>query len=183
MILIVGAGIAGLTLGLTLQQIGQPFRIFERVAALRPLGVGINLQPNAVRELIDLGLGEELDRIGVRTRHYGFYTTSGRAIWVEPRGLAAGYAWPQYSIHRGALQMLLHRTLVARAGPECVITGQRATGFDGATLHLDGASVQGTLIVAADGIHSAIRRQMYPAEGAPIWKGAILWRGTTRARE
>ena len=116
-VLIAGAGIAGLTLGLTLHQIGVPFRILESVRELRPLGVGINLQPNAVRELLDLGLGDDLDRIGVRTRQYGFYSKTGRTIWEEPRGLAAGYRWPQYSIHRGRLQMLLAKRLVERAAP------------------------------------------------------------------
>lgn len=190
-VLIAGAGIAGLTLGLTLHQIGVPFRVFEAVRALRPLGVGINLQPNAVRELLDLGLGPDLDRIGVRTRQYGFYSRTGRPIWEEPRGLAAGYRWPQYSIHRGRLQMLLAETLVARAGAGCLVTGARATGFetgaDAARLHLtteDGPRVEeGALIVAADGIHSALRAQMFPEEGPPIWKGAILWRGTTPAPE
>lgn len=188
-VMIAGAGIAGLTLGLTLHQIGVPFRIFESVRDLRPMGVGINLQPNAVRELIDLGLGPALDEIGVRTRQYGFYSTSGRAIWEEPRGLAAGYRWPQYSIHRGRLQMLLAETLMQRAGADCIATGHRVTGFDtGDTearlmiLSESGASTaRGTLVVAADGIHSAVRRQMYPEEGPPVWKGAILWRGTTLA--
>jgi 2-polyprenyl-6-methoxyphenol hydroxylase-like FAD-dependent oxidoreductase len=184
-ILIAGAGIAGLTLGLTLHQIGAPFRIFEAVRDLRPLGVGINLQPNAVRELIDLGLGADLDRIGVRTRQYGFYTKTGLPIWVEPRGLAAGYAWPQYSVHRGALQMLLAQRLAERAGEGCLVTGARATGFApedaGAVLRLEGGEARGDLIVAADGIHSAVRRQMYPAEGPPVWKGIVIWRGTTRA--
>ncbi|WP_323039362.1 flavin-dependent oxidoreductase [Gemmobacter sp.] len=184
-VLIAGAGIAGLTLGLTLHQIGVPFRIHESVRALRPLGVGINLQPNAVRELRDLGLGDDLDRIGVRTRQYGFYSKSGRTIWEEPRGLAAGYRWPQYSVHRGRLQMLLAERLVERAGADVLVTGSRATGYRAgagdATLLLDGAEETGALLVAADGIHSAIRRQMYPAEGAPIWAGAVLWRGTTQA--
>lgn len=188
-VLIAGAGIAGLTLGLTLHQIGVPFRIYEAVRQLRPLGVGINLQPNAVRELFDLGLADDLDGLGVRTRQYGFYTKTGREIWTEPRGLAAGYRWPQYSIHRGAFQMLLARRLVERAGPDCIVTGHRATGFDtdasGAVLHLvsdaGDVSVRGDLIVAADGIHSAIRRQMQPQEGPPVWGGAILWRATTQA--
>ena len=186
MILIVGAGIAGLTLGLTLHQLGLPFRIFERVAGLRPLGVGINIQPNAVRELFDLGLEAELDRIGIRTRQYGFYTKTGLPIWVEPRGLAAGYAWPQFSLHRGQFQMLLLKALQDRAG-DVVETDAAVAGFEtddrGATLILtDGRRVSGDLAIAADGIHSAIRKQMVPHEGEPIWNGAIMWRGTSPGR-
>ena len=189
-VLIAGAGIAGLSLGLTLHQIGVPFRIYESVPALQPLGVGINLQPSAVRELFDLGLQAELEALGVKTRSYGFHTKSGREIWTEPRGTWAGYHWPQYSVHRGAFQMMLYRTLIQRAGADSVVTNSRATGFttaDGkAALHLQTASgrssVEGRLIVAADGIHSAIRHQMYPDEGAPIWAGAILWRGTSQAK-
>ena len=189
-VLIPGAGIAGLTLGLTLHQIGVPFRIFEKTAELTPLGVGINLQPNAVRELLDLGLEAMLDEVGVRTREYGFYSKYGREIWVEPRGTWAGYRWPQYSVHRGHLQMALLAELLKRAGPESVVTGHRAVGFEStdsaAVLRLENGkdllSIAGDLIVAGDGIHSAIRSQMYPDEGAPIWNGAVLWRGTTQAR-
>lgn len=186
-ILIAGAGIAGLVMGLTAHQLGLPFRIYERVAEPRPLGVGINLQPNAVRELIDLGLEAELDRIGIRTRQYGFYTKTGREIWAEPRGLWAGYAWPQFSVHRGRFQMMLLGVLRARAGADCVETGAAVAGFEttdtGAALILtDGRRVAGRVALAADGIHSAIRRQMVPAEGEPIWNGAIMWRGTAPGR-
>lgn len=185
-VLIAGGGIAGLTLGLTLHQIGVPFRIFEATRDIRPLGVGINLQPNAVRELFDLGLADDLERIGVRTRQYGFYSKLGNRIWEEPRGTWAGYNWPQYSVHRGHLQVLLHETLIARAGDDCVRTGQRATGFDtspdGASLLLaHGAVARGDLVIAADGIHSALRAQMVPDEGPPIWNGRVLWRATTQA--
>jgi 2-polyprenyl-6-methoxyphenol hydroxylase-like FAD-dependent oxidoreductase len=185
-ILIAGAGIAGLSLGLTLHQIGLPFRIYEAAAEIKPLGVGINLQPNAVRELFDLGLEAELDAIGVRTRQLGFYSKFGHTIWEEPRGERAGYAWPQFSVHRGELQMMLYRALIARAGADCIVTGARAKGFEtgaeGATLILeDGRRIPGDLIIAADGIHSALRTQMYPDEGAPIWDGRILWRATTQA--
>ena len=184
-VLIAGAGIAGLTLGLTLHQIGVPFRIFEAVRQLKPMGVGINLQPNAVRELMDLGLTDQLTGIGVSTQSLGFYSKFGHEIWTEPRGTAAGYRWPQFSVHRGQLQMLLYETLVARAGQASVVTGHRATGFSGGSLHLETTNgpreMGAALIVAADGIHSAVRRQMYPEEGSPVWGGAILWRGTTRA--
>lgn len=190
-VLIAGGGIAGLALGLTLHQIGVPFRIFEQVRALKPLGVGINLQPSAVRELYDLGLQEQLEDIGVRTKDYGMYTKKGLHVWTEPRGAFAGYNWPQYSVHRGKLHMMLYDALVTRAGNEVVETGWKAVGFenlpDGAALQLQNAQGEtrteaGTLIVGADGIHSAIRAQMAPEEGPPIWGGAVMWRGTTRAR-
>lgn len=185
MILIAGGGIAGLALGLTLHQLGLEFRIFERVSDPKPLGVGINLQPNAVRELFDLGLEPLLDQIGLRTRQYGFYTKTGLPIWVEPRGLAAGYAWPQFSIHRGQFHMGLLQTLRERAG-DVVETGAAVAGFQtddhGVTLILaDGRRVTGDVAIAADGIHSAIRRQMVPTEGDPIWNGAVMWRGTSLA--
>ncbi|TNJ41434.1 flavin-dependent oxidoreductase [Phaeobacter sp. B1627] len=185
-VLIAGGGIAGLTLGLTLHQIGVPFRVFEATQTLKPMGVGINLQPNAVRELFDLGLEADLDAIGVRTRSLGFYSKLGHTIWEEPRGMAAGYAWPQFSVHRGALQMLLYETLIARAGADVIETDARATGCEEAgnraILHLEGGRQEtGTLLLAADGIHSALRAQFFPQEGPPIWDGRILWRATTRA--
>ena len=184
-VLIAGGGIAGLTLGLTLHQIGVPFHIFEAAREIRPMGVGINLQPNAVRELLDLGLEDELDAIGVKTRQYGFYSKHGATIWEEPRGIWAGYDWPQYSVHRGHLQVMLYNALIRRAGVKCVTTGARVMGFknsgDRAALLLEnGDKVSGDLIIAADGIHSALRAQMYPNEGPPIWNGRVLWRATTQ---
>ena len=185
-ILISGAGIAGLTLGLTLHQIGVPFRVFEAVRQLKPLGVGVNLQPNAVRELMEMGLADMLDSVGVRTRDYGLYSKTGGHIWTEPRGRDAGYLWPQYSVHRGALQMALAEELIRRAGPDCIVTDAACAGYEvrrgRSVLRLkDGREIAGDLLVAADGIHSPVRAQMYPDEGAPIWGGAILWRGTTQA--
>ena len=189
-VMIAGAGIAGLTLGLALHRLGIPFRIHEAVAEVAPLGVGINVQSHAVRELFALGLEDVLDDIGVRTRDYGFYTTSGREIWVEPRGRSAGYDWPQYSIHRGRLQVALVDALIERAGADVLHTGRRlegyATGRDGVVARFstpDGASVEekAEALIAADGIRSAARAQANPHEGEPIWNGAILWRGTTRA--
>lgn len=183
-VLIAGGGIAGLALGLTLHQIGVAFRVFEASGAIRPLGVGINLQPNAVRELFDLGLEAGLDQIGVRTREYGFYSKFGHEIWVEPRGAAAGYDWPQFSVHRGRLQMLLYETLIARAGADSVVTGARAIGFetgDQARLLLENGAVEGDVLIGCDGIKSAIRARMVPGEGPPIWNGAVLWRAISRA--
>jgi 2-polyprenyl-6-methoxyphenol hydroxylase and related FAD-dependent oxidoreductases len=190
-ILVAGGGIAGLTFALTCHQVGLDVVVFEQVEALRPLGVGINLQPNAVRELIEMGLGDRLERIGVRTREVAYFSKRGRPIWAEPRGLFAGYNWPQYSVHRGKLQMLLMDAVRERLGPDAVVAGWKAVGFetgpDGATLHLKdrtGATMSrtGSLVLGADGIHSAIRAQMNPTEGPPVWGGAVLWRATSLAK-
>jgi 2-polyprenyl-6-methoxyphenol hydroxylase-like FAD-dependent oxidoreductase len=163
--------------------------VFESVAELQPLGVGINLQPNAVRELYDLGLGAEvLDTIGIQAREWALVGRNGNDVYAEPRGLLAGYRWPQYSVHRGQLQMLLYRTVLERLGPNAVRLGHRVTGYrhaDGgvrAQVHTrDGQTmdVPGRLLVAADGLHSAVRAQMHPQQPPIQWGGAIMWRGTT----
>lgn len=187
-VLVAGGGIAGLTMALTCHQIGVPVKVFESSRELRPLGVGINLQPNAVRELMELGLEHQLPKIGVATKEYGFYTKTGLEIWNEPRGLDAGYKWPQYSVHRGELQMLLYRKVLERLGPDAMVTGARATGFrnesQSVKLHYERNgqrhTAEGSVLIGADGLHSAIRAQMVPDEGPPLWSGAILWRGATK---
>jgi 2-polyprenyl-6-methoxyphenol hydroxylase-like FAD-dependent oxidoreductase len=191
-VLIAGGGIGGLTLALSLHQIGVPCRVFESVSELKPLGVGINVLPHAVRELIELGLLDKLDSIGVRTKELAFFSKYGKPIWSEPRGLEAGYTWPQFSVHRGQLQQILLDTAIERLGADNVLTshhlvdwsetpeGIRANFIDKATSKAAG-SYDGTLLIAADGIHSAIREKLYPQEGAPLWNGRILWRGITEA--
>ncbi|WP_413763216.1 flavin-dependent oxidoreductase [Variovorax sp. Varisp41] len=188
-VLIAGGGIGGLSLALTLHQIGVPCRVLEAVPALQPLGVGINLQPNAVRELHELGIGNDLlDRIGIQAREWALVGRNGNEVYAEPRGLRAGYRWPQYSLHRGELQMLLYRTALERLGPDAIQLGQRVTGYrngeQGVTALVESrdgqrSEVEGRLLVAADGLHSAVRAQMHPRQPPIQWGGAIMWRGTT----
>ena len=120
-VLIAGGGIGGLTLALSLHQIGIPCRLFESVAELKPLGVGINVLPHAVRELIELGLLDKLDAAGVRTKELSYFSKHGKPIWTEPRGLEAGYKWPQFSIHRGTLHQILLDTVIERLGRDNVL--------------------------------------------------------------
>ena len=193
-VLIAGAGIGGLSVALTLHQIGVPCVVFESVADIKPLGVGINLQPNAVRELYELGFGSEsLDTIGVQTRELVLVGLNGNEVYSEPRGLKAGYKWPQYSVHRGELQMLLYRAALERLGATSIRTGLKVTGYrnhpdgKGVTALLqsrDGnrSEVEGSLLIAADGLHSAVRQQMYPEQPPIQWGGAIMWRGVTRGK-
>jgi len=189
-VLIAGGGIGGLTLALSLHQIGVPVRVFESVPQLRPLGVGINVLPHAVRELVELGLMDKLDASGVRTKELAYFSKRGQPIWSEPRGLDAGYKWPQFSIHRGILQQILLDAATERLGADNILTshhlsdwtetpnGVRAGFIDRATDKPAGA-YEGDILIAADGIHSAVREKLYPNEGPPIWNGRILWRGIT----
>jgi 2-polyprenyl-6-methoxyphenol hydroxylase-like FAD-dependent oxidoreductase len=191
-VLIAGAGIGGLSLALTLREIGVPCLVLESVATLRPLGVGINLQPNAVRELYEMGFApEHLDRIGVQTREFALVGLNGKDVCSEPRGLKAGYRWPQYSVRRGGLQMLLYRAALERLGAGAVRTGQRVTGYrnhvggEGVTVLAqtrtgERLEIEGSLLVGADGLHSAVRAQMHPQQPPIQWGGAIMWRGVTR---
>lgn len=188
-VLIAGGGIGGMALALTLHQIGVPCLVYEAVANLQPLGVGINLQPNAVRELHDLGFDNQvLDHIGIQAREWALVGRNGNDVYAEPRGLLAGYRWPQYSVHRGQLQMLLYRAVCERLGPEAVRLGHRVTGYrtheHGVTALIESrdghrSEAEGALLVAADGLHSATRAQMYPQQPPIQWGGAIMWRGTT----
>jgi 2-polyprenyl-6-methoxyphenol hydroxylase-like FAD-dependent oxidoreductase len=190
-VVIVGAGIGGLTLALSLHAAGVEAQVHEAVAELKPLGVGINLLPHAVRELTELGLGEALAELGVVTEALIYANRHGQEIWREPRGRFAGYDWPQYSIHRGRLQMLLADTVRARMGADAIRLGRMAAGFEthagGATARFTDragepvADAHGDVVVACDGIHSVLRAQSYPDEGPPIWNRRVLWRGTTEA--
>ncbi|MEO1579161.1 MAG: flavin-dependent oxidoreductase [Pseudomonadota bacterium] len=188
-VLIAGAGITGLTLGLSLHQVGIPFRIFEAVREVRPLGVGINLQPHAVRELFELGLEAQLDQVGLRTEEVAYFSQHGQLIWREPRGVLAGYNWPQFSLNRGGLQMLLYRAVRARCG-EVIETGSTVTGWSetGAGIEITltdrktgqgRGTATGNVLIGADGINSATRAALYPGEGPAQWGGTMMWRGVT----
>lgn len=129
-VLIAGGGIGGLAAALSLHAAGIEAVVHESAPAMRELGVGINLLPHAVRALGALGLQDALSATAIETRELAYYTKHGRLIWREPRGLNAGYRWPQYSIHRGRLLTILARAVEVRLGPSAIRTGQRIAGFD-----------------------------------------------------
>jgi 2-polyprenyl-6-methoxyphenol hydroxylase-like FAD-dependent oxidoreductase len=189
-VLVIGGGIGGLSLALMLHARGIGVRVVEAATEVKPLGVGINVQPSAVAELAMLGLLERLDATGVRTAEVGYYNKFGQHIWTEPRGMDAGYAVPQFSIHRGRLQMLLFDAVRERLGADAIEAGAEAVSVEPeagrVTLRsrADGSTrtEQADAIVAADGIHSAVRRQFYPDEGLPRYSGRILWRATSYDR-
>ena len=190
-IIIVGGGIGGLTLALALHEAKVPCRVFESAPEIKAVGVGINLLPHASKELAALGLEPALARVAIETADATFFNRFGQLIYQEPLGRAAGYDQPQFSIHRGDLQMVLLDAFGARAGRERIITHHHCLGVEqddsgvGVTFS-DGpggsarSTVRGRVAIACDGINSVIRKQLYPDEGEPRYSGVNMWRGVTR---
>jgi 2-polyprenyl-6-methoxyphenol hydroxylase-like FAD-dependent oxidoreductase len=188
-VLIIGAGIGGLATAASLHSVGIDCEVFEQAQSIRELGVGINLLPHAVKGLAELGLLSELDRLGVRTHELIYTNCFGQQIWREPRGCDAGYDYPQLSIHRGRLQGVLYEAARTRIGDAKIHTAHRLREFeqddDGVTATFvvrhgaeeRSATARGDLLIAADGVHSAARRALYPDEGPPTWNGITMWRG------
>lgn len=189
-IALVGGGIAGLTAALALSRVGLRATVYEAVKDPKPLGVGINLLPHAVRELAEMGLLQELEAAGVPIDTLVYRMVDGREVWREPRGRAAGYHWPQIAIHRGRFQSLLRAAVLQELGADAIRDGHALASFrehDSAVelqfvdrvsgRHV--ATIAADVAVGADGIHSAMRRQLYASEGLPKWNGISLFRGTT----
>ena len=186
-VIIVGGGIGGLATALMCHARGIDCEVYEQAEQIRELGVGINTLPHAIRELAGLGLLEGLDRVGIRTHELIYMNRLGQEIWREPRGIDAGFDVPQFSIHRGRLQAVIHQAVRARLGESRIRTGLRLGAFQqdeagvtawffdrtGAHVH----TARGDVLVGADGIHSLVRSTLVPQEGPPAWNGIMLWRG------
>ena len=188
-VIIVGAGIGGLTLGLALHEAKIPCRIFESAAEIKAVGVGINLLPHATRELAALGLEQALANVAIATTDATFFNRFGQLIYQEPLGRAAGYDNPQFSIHRGDLQRVLLDAFIARAGRDQLLTNRHCVGVEQdeagvAVTFSDGgtgrSTVRGSVAIGCDGINSVIRKQFFPEEGEPRYSGVNMWRGVTR---
>jgi 2-polyprenyl-6-methoxyphenol hydroxylase-like FAD-dependent oxidoreductase len=191
-VVIVGGGIGGLTLALMLHARGIPCQVYEASPRIRELGVGINVLPHAIAELDALGLLERLDEVAIRTRELIYANRFGQEIWREPRGLEAGYQVPQFSIHRGRLQGVLHAAVIERLGRRALRTGHTFTGFtqgEGGVkarfskrADRSQTTAEGDILVGCDGIHSTVRRRLYPGEPGLKWNGVLMWRGATTAK-
>lgn len=191
-IAIVGGGIVGLALALGLQRRGVSARVYEAAPEVKELGVGITLLPHAMRELTAMGLGDKARDLGIELHRSAFYNRFGQAIYAEDRGLAAGYPYPEISIHRGKLHNMLYREALAVLGPERIITdrqlvtlSQDETGVDltfrspstGQTL----PTVRADLAIGCDGVNSTVRTAFYPADKV-VFTGINTWRGVTRRK-
>lgn len=187
-IAIVGGGVAGLGLALSLHQRGIDCEVYEAVAEVKELGVGITLLPHAMTELARLGLQPQLEAAGIENLESVFFNRYGQFIYREPRGRHAGYDVPEVGIHRGKLHRILYEAALSRLGSARIHTDHRCAGVEQderkATLHFtDGRGVprppvQADIVVACDGVNSTLRRQFYPKEKM-AFAGINTWRGIT----
>jgi 2-polyprenyl-6-methoxyphenol hydroxylase-like FAD-dependent oxidoreductase len=186
-VVIAGAGIGGLTLALSLHEAGIDCELYEAAPEIAPLGAGVNLLPHSIKVLSSLGLLDALESVAVETTEAAFFNRHGQFVHREPAGRFAGYDHPQLSIHRADIQRTLLDAVRERIGETAVHLGHRATGFtddgDAAVLHVTGPDgdqidVRADALVGADGVHSVVRRQLWPDEGDPRYSGVTMWRGT-----
>lgn len=189
-VIIIGGGIGGLCTALCLKKAGFEVKVFESVKEIKPLGVGINTLPHCVRVLTNLGLQEKIAQTAVETQDLLYFNRFGQKFWEEPRGRFAGYKWPQFSIHRGNLQMLLFEEVQQVIGTENVLTNHHLQEFQdngneviATFINRETGEVilqeKGDILIGADGINSVVRKQLYPQEGGPCYSGNVLYRGTT----
>ncbi len=192
--IVIGGGISGFTVAMRLHRLGIDVRVFEAVPEIRELGVGINIQPNGVKELYNLGFKAALEQLGAPVEKLSYFNKHGQPIFSESRGTKGGYAWPQYAFHRGRLQGMLYRGALAELGSERISTGHKFIAFEqneeSVTAHFENfesgdrlASHTADILIGADGIHSQTRSQLYPDQGAPVFSGQTMWRGVTEIDE
>ena len=190
---IIGGGIGGLTAALCLNEAGFEVKVFESVKEIRPLGVGINILPHCVRVLTNLGLQEKIAQSAIETSNLVYFNKFGQQFWTEPRGRFAGYKWPQFSVHRGVLQMILLDAVKEQIGEKCLFLNHHLSHFeqyeDRVTAHfIDKESGEKLLestsdiLIGADGINSEVRKQLNPEEGSPVYSENVLYRGASKMK-
>ena len=184
---IIGGGVVGLAFALHLHRRGIDCEVFEAVPEVTEMGVGITLLPHATRELAQVGVLPDLERVAIENYESAFFNRYGQYIYKELRGRHAGYDTPELGIHRGKLHRILYEHAVQHLGAQRVHTGHRCQRVEqdaeGVTIRFalsDGSSreVKADVAVACDGVNSVVRKQFYPNDKV-CFAGINTWRGVS----
>jgi salicylate hydroxylase len=182
-ILIAGAGIGGLTAALSLLKRGYDVQVCEQATELREVGAGLQLSPNGLRALYQLGLGDALRVVASEPAGKEIRLWSTGQTWkLFDLGATsvAQYGYPYFMIYRPDLHKVLADAVCAMKA-DAIRLGAQCTGLQqtdkGVTLKLaDGSEVDGDLLIGADGVHSRIRGELFGAD-QPTFSGCLAWRG------
>ncbi len=183
-IIVIGAGIGGLTAALTLRRAGFEVEVFEQAAELREVGAGVQISPNATRILYRLGLAEPMRRFGVRPRATVIRRwDDGRIIASQPLAdvCERDFGAPYYHFHRAELLDLLSAAVprgIVHLDHRCVAVTQRGDRVE-AQFH-NGAIAEADVVVGADGIHSTVREAIL-GKDRPHFSGHVAYRGLVDA--
>lgn len=176
---IIGGGVAGLALGISLDHLGKDYQIFEQAPVLRGIGAGFGLAANAMRAFEYLNMKSDVERIGFYTETYNILNQHGEVL-VAPDAsrLSQQYDQSNFTIHRADL----HLYLLSKINAERIQLDKRAAKFerkdDVVVIHFtDGTTHACHYLVVADGVKSTIRQQLVPAS-APRYAGYTCWRAT-----
>ncbi|MGW5128629.1 FAD-dependent oxidoreductase [Streptomyces sp. NPDC004069] len=176
---VIGGGIAGLTAAAALHRTGRRVTVLERAPSLEPVGAAISLSPNALRALDVLGVGDRIRDLAAWQGEGGLRTPSGR--WITRTDAAAAaerFGGPLVLLHRATLI----DTLAALLPPGTVRTAADARLADPgddrrpARVSTPAGELEADLVVAADGVHSAVRRTLFPAHPGAVYAGFTTWR-------
>jgi len=188
---IIGGGISGLSLALQLNHYGFAVEIFESAKELSPLGLGLNLQPKAVKILANCNLFDELITNGVAISSVEFQCKDGLSIFSQKRGIADGYDFPQIAIHRAKLQQMLLKQFTLQPKNK-IYLGQQLINFqeyhsnvvctlvDRTTNNVLDKTVD--ILIGADGIHSTIRAKIHNDKANYQFAGIMMWRGISKIK-
>lgn len=182
-IAIAGAGIGGLCAAALLLRRGFEVHVFERAAALGEVGAGLQISPNGVKVLRTLGLGDALERVGVRPRHLTMRDWKTGLV-VSRTGILGdfdrAYGAPYYHVHRADLLAMLREAAAgAHVRTGCAVLGVQ-DGARGASLRTDAGQEHFDAVIGADGIHSAVRRALH-GDQSPRFTGNVAFRALVPA--
>ncbi|MER5979519.1 FAD-dependent monooxygenase [Streptomyces sp. NPDC001857] len=179
---VIGGGIGGLTAAVALHRGGWRVTVLERASSLAPVGAAISLAPNALRALDVIGVGDRIRDLAAWQGDGGLRAPSGR--WLsrsDADAAAARFGGPLVLLHRATLIDTLAALLPAdavRTGTPGTLTDPGDTGPSGrpARVTTPDGELEADLVVAADGIHSAVRRALFPGHPGPVYSGFTTWR-------
>jgi FAD-dependent urate hydroxylase len=184
-VVIVGAGMGGLTAGIALHQAGYAVEIYDRVSELRPAGAGISLWSNGVKVLNRLGLSKEMAGIGGKMERMQYYSQTGELLTdVDLLPLIQRVGQRPYPVSRTDLQTMLLRVFGAdkvQLNCKCVAIEQNSHSVT--AIFENGHRATGDVLIGADGTHSIVRQYVLQQPPERQYVGYVNWNGLVDASE